>query len=141
MSSQLVLPFLNIMSSDRSSLIIYSDSDSVLLYIQQVTPICEIFSNFCQYICIVMSIYAFSYFFLLKRTFEVSLVIFRTLHYGFPQSYSMYAEVQQIVSHLISCRQAGLGATPEGLLTKVEEEVKVRAQKIFRQFFPPIIFH
>ena len=26
---------------------------------------------------------------------------------------------------LISCRQAGLGATPEGLLTKVEEEVKV----------------
>ena len=28
-------------------------------------------------------------------------------------------------------RQAGLGATPEGLLTKVEEEVKVRQESIF----------
>ena len=28
-------------------------------------------------------------------------------------------------------RQAGLGATPEGLLTKVEEEVKVRKESIF----------
>ena len=34
---------------------------------------------------------------------------------------------------LISCRQAGLGATPEGLLTKVEEEVKVR-EKSFTHF-------
>ena len=28
-------------------------------------------------------------------------------------------------------RQAGLGATPEGLLTKVEEEVKVRKESSF----------
>ena len=34
----------------------------------------------------------------------------------------------------ISCRQAGLGATPEGLLTKVEEEVKVSRKSCTTHF-------